>query len=79
MQVELALTVESMLPEFITKKHILRCLKIKPNQDINSCGRYCCAGGAGAVISGMNSQNLAAALNPELVISCLLLCLACIH
>ena len=40
---------------------------MKPNQKKNNCSRYCCTGGAGAVISGMDSSNLAAALNPELV------------
>ena len=56
-----------MLPDFITKKHILRCLKVKPNQIGQGCSKYCCGGGAGAVLSGMDTGNLAAALNPELV------------
>ncbi|XP_067947890.1 transient receptor potential cation channel subfamily A member 1 homolog isoform X2 [Watersipora subatra] len=66
MQVELALTVESMLPEFIIKKRILKCLKIKPNKTQHACIKTCCPGGAGAVLSGMDTENLAAALNPEL-------------
>lgn len=67
LQVELALTVESMLPEAITRRHIMRQLKVKPNQYTNSCSRLCCGGGAGAVISGISDSNITAALNPELV------------
>ncbi|KAF6035909.1 hypothetical protein EB796_005785 [Bugula neritina] len=66
MQVELALTVESMLPEYFTKKNIMRLLEVKPNRVSNNCSKKCCAGGAGAVVSGMSSMDLVTALNPEL-------------
>jgi len=66
MQVELALTVESMLPQMFTRRYIQRMVKIKPNAYQNTCSKYCCGGGAGAIASGMSSSNIAAALNPEL-------------
>jgi len=45
----------------------MRLLEVKPNRVSNNCSKKCCAGGAGAVVSGMSSMDLVTALNPELV------------